>query len=263
MQRRWFAKQLQEQIEISKLLTVEKLHPIPSSRQFLAYFQAPLSVLYLAFALFILFIFVRHKMTGFVNCIILLSSLIVIVPMFLTAPLITVFFNFVDLHLPIPFPWCYFFIHLETSGRWIAHTTSLYLKLLLGINRVCSLYRPLQTRIWFTTKRSIAYCCFTCLACLSVGILFNSLYQKVAIKPHFDLLWGEIQNYQACSLDPSIISGDRAIMIYISHIGILCLDIIGLVSVIICNSLLVVKLKKNKCKKQRSKRVTITKCKRS
>ena len=266
-EKKWFAKKFEDDLETSKLLTVDRIHPIPWSRYFIGYVQPPLSFLYLGFSLFILYIFVKNNMTGFVNNIILLSNLISITPMVLAAPLIAVFFNFVGHDVPLPYPWCYMYVVLDTSVKSTAHTTSLYLKLLLVINRLCSVYRPFDTRIWFTKKRSIIYCLVTIMSCIVAGTLLNFTYEKVIIKPAFDDLWGKIRSYNACSMNPSLIHGDQKVIA--TTVILLLLNIIGLVCTLVCDIFFIIKLRQinlrrknltegqTKCEKQTDSRINL------
>ena len=263
--KKWFETKFADEQEISKLLTVDRIHPILWSRYFLGYVQPPLSLLYLGFSLFILYIFVKNKMTGFVNNIIIVSNLIVITPMVLIAPIITVFFNFVDHKVPLPYPWCFMYVVLDTSVKSTAHTTSLYLKLLLVINRLCSVYRPFDTRIWFRKKRSIIYCLVTIISCVVVGILLNFTYEKVTVRRHFDDLWGEVHHYEACSLDSSLIYGNETNVV--SHVILILLNIIGLIGTFVCNIFFIAKIRqlksrrknltegRTKCEKQTDSRI--------
>ena len=265
--KKWFAKKFADELEMSKLLTVDRMHPIPWSRFFIGHVQPPLSLLYLGFSLFILYIFVKNNMTGFVNNVIILSNLIVITPMVLTAPLIAVFFNSVGHDIPLPYPWCSMYVILDTSVKSTAHTTSLYLKLLLVINRLCSVYRPFDTRIWFTKKRSIVYCLVTIMSCIVAGILLNFTYEKIIIKPAFDDLWGKIRNYNACSMDPSLIHGDQSVIS--TTVVILLLNIVGLGSLLVCDIFFIIKLRqinsrrknlaegRTKCEKQTDSRINM------
>ena len=241
--KKWNEKKLEDEIEISKLLTSNTLHPIAFSRNFAATVQPILSVLYLIFALFMLYVFIKNTMTGFVNCLIMLCSFISIVPAVLIAPIIVVFFNFVDENVPIPYPWCYLYVTIGTSMSPIAQTTSLYLKVLLGINRVCSVYRPFDTKIWFTKSRSTMYCLLTCGVCIAVGSVLHFSYNKVVVKRHFDVIWGSARHYNACSMAPMDATEHQMTFLYVSQAVHLGLHMIGLMCMVVCNILLVVKLR--------------------
>ena len=93
--------------------------------------------------------------------------------MVITAPINAVFFNFVDENVPIPYPWCYLYVTFGTSISPIAEITALYLKVLFEINRVCSVYRPFDTKIWFTKRRSIMHCLLTCGVCVTIGSVLH------------------------------------------------------------------------------------------
>ena len=69
-----------------------------------AYVQLPLSVLCLVFALFLLYVFLKENIAGFVQCILILSNIIVIIQMVVTAPFLLVFFGIGDHSVPIPYP---------------------------------------------------------------------------------------------------------------------------------------------------------------
>ena len=241
--KKWNEKKLEDEIEISKLLTPSVMHPIAFSRSFAATIQPILSVLYLGFSLFVSYIFIKNKMTGFVNCIIMLCSFISITPVVLTSPITTVFFHFVDENVPIPYPWCYIYFTIDSSISPIAQTTSLYLKVLLGINRVCSVYRPFDTKIWFTKRRSTIYCVLTCGVCIAVGSVLQFTSAKLVVKRHFDIIWGEAKHYDACSTAPMDNIEHQMTFLYVSQTVHLCLHLIGLVCMVVCNILLVVKLR--------------------
>ena len=249
-QKKWFEAKHKEDVEISKLLTVDYFHPTSWSRSFVAYVQPPLTALYVAFSICVLYVLIKNNMICFVNFVIILSNVIVLVPMVLAAPLIVVFFIFVDNTVPIPHPWCYIFMHLETSIKSIANTTALSLKILLGVNRVCSVYRPFETKIWFTKRKCIIYCLITCIVCITVSSLLNFTYERVTVKPNFDNIWGKIRNYDACSLDPSITTENKTTAIYVSNVILVLLNIFGLVAMVACNVLLVIKLRRIKARRK-------------
>ena len=127
----------------------------------------------------------------------------------------------------------------------IAHTTSLYLRRLLVIIRLYSVYRLFDTRIWFTKKWSIIHCIPTLVSCVTVGFILNFTYAKVLIRPHFDDLWGALQNYNACSLNPSVVL-DKGICIQavVTHVVLLILNILGLVGTSVCFIFFIVKLRR-------------------
>ena len=238
-------QQFQGRQEASKLLTVSTIYPT-SSLYFVAYVQPPLNFMYLIFAIFIVFIFIRNNMICFVTVVLVLSNLISIIPMVLTSPFNIVFFILMDKDIPMPFPWCYIFFHLDSSIKAMASSTSLCLKIILGINRVCSVYWPFQTKIWFNKRRCIIYCVATCSVCITVSVLLNFSYQQLIVKPHFDDLWGSMTTYDACSMAPSLSQGDQGlpIHVYVSNLFLVSFYIFGMLCLVVCNIMLILKFRK-------------------
>ena len=210
-----------------------------------AYVQLPLSVLYLVFALFLLYVFLKENIVGFVQCILILSNIIVIIQMVVTAPFLLVFFGIGDHSVPIPYPWCTTLIFLEAHIKSITRITSLYLKLLLAINRVCSLYYPFKMRIWFTKKKCAIYCFAVIAACVTAGVLTNFTYERFTYKPYFGELWGRFQTYTACSLAPSEYKNYMDSN-FILHGGELFLTIAGIICIGVCNALVFKRIMKTK-----------------
>ena len=150
-----------------------------------AYVQLPLGVLYLVSALFLLYVFLKENTAGFVQCILILSNIIVILQMVIAAPLMLVFFGIADHTVPIPYPWCSMLIFIEAHFKSTTRITSLYLKLLLALNRVCSVCYPFKMRIWFTRRRCATYCFVVITICVAAGILTNFTYERFILKPYF------------------------------------------------------------------------------
>ena len=211
-----------------------------------AYVQMPLSVLYLFFALFLLHVFLKENIAGFVQCILILSNIILIIQMVVTAPFLLVFFGIGDHSVPIPYPWCTMLIFLEAHIKSITRITSLYLKLLLAINRVCSVYYPFQSRIWFTKRRCAIYCVVVVAVCVAVGILTNFTYERFTYKqPYFGKIWGRFQTYTACCITPSEYKSNINSNLILHGVD-LFLTIAGVICIGFCNALVFQRLMKTK-----------------
>ena len=241
---KWWAEQTHKQrLEVANLMTVGNYFH-SSSKYFLAYVQPSLAILYLGFASFILFVFIRSKTICFVNAIIVLSNIIVMTPVILTSPLMILFFLFIDDEVPLPYPWCFLYLHLSVSITQITQITGLGLKILLGINRVCGVWCPFKMKFWFTKKRSIMYAVATIAVCVIGTSLLSFTHAKVAVKPAFDDLWGEVRNYLACSTEHFDNKDDRTEAMFVSNVIFLILNILGLVALVVCNVLLVTKIRR-------------------
>ena len=213
-----------------------------------AFAQPPLSAFYLVLLLLLLYVLVKEKLIGFVQVILFLSNGVVVIQMTIASPLLLVIFGFFDHDVPIPYPWCAMLIIIEAHVKNIVRLTALYLKLLLAINRVCSVYYPFKYRIWFTKKKSAIYCAFVVAVCATVGVSMNFSFERFTLKPYFDDIWGQFQTYDACSMAPSEIGNNLKTMVFISHFIDLLLNLIGMIGIAVCNVLIIKRLVKTKLK---------------
>ena len=250
MQKKWNEERLQYNEDSLYLLRARIMKHSDFTTYIQAYIQLPLSVIYMGFVLFLLYAFVREKIAGFVQCIIILSNIIVLAQMIVAAPLLFVFLGIVDDNVPIPHPWCAMLIVVEGHLKTIVRTTSLYLTLLLAINRVCTVYFPFKARIWFTLKRSITYCFIVIAVCIFVGILMTSTFQRFTLKPYFGEIWNRFQTYNVCSVAPSLLKSDLTDPNVIAHLAELLLSIIGILGIGVCNILVIKRLIRTKSQRR-------------
>ena len=169
----------------------------------------------------------------------------------MSPPIIIVFFHFADISEPMPYPWCYMYMMLDITVPQTTRTVVLYLKILLSINRVCSVYYPFQTMRWFTRKKIVLYCILVIALCVSTSgyVYFNTL---PAVEPYFGAVWpnGDVSTYYVCSLRPFEFQGsDRVHTVILPFINS-GVNVIGFILLIVFNVLFIVKLKKKQKKRR-------------
>ena len=246
MRKRWYTRKLQDEFEMTHYFRVNGscLFVSPSKFTFIAWIQPPLSLIYLLFLIFVIYIFAKEKMFGFLQGIIVFANALTVIPMSITAPIIIVFFNFANLSEPMPYPWCYMYLVLDVTLPKTTRMVVLYLKILLSINRVCSVYYPFQTRRWFTKKRIILYCVvvFSLSLASSSYVYFNPY---VIVEAYFGAVWpdGDISTYHVCSTKTYKFTGTNSENFILRAIE-LAINIIGFILLLVFNVIFVIKLKK-------------------
>ena len=250
----WQKKQLDDMLQYNEdkmyLLDVDWMTHSDFALYMQAFVQPPLSFLYLFILVFLSFVLVKEKMMGFVQVILLLSNGVVIIQLVVAAPLLFVFFGLFDRAVPIPYPWCAMIIVIESNVKNIVRLTAIYLKVLLAVNRVCSVYYPFKYKIWFTKKRCAIYCLFTLAVSSTIGVSINFTFQRFTKKSYFDEIWGTFQTYDTCSIAPSEFEGSVDAMVFISHFVELTLSVFGLLGIGVCNFLLIKRLIKTKLERK-------------
>ena len=249
MQEQWLEQMLEYNQNTMLLLSGKMLKHSHFTTFLQVYVQLPLSITYMGFVLFLLYVFIKEKIAGFVQIILLLTNIIVIAQMVVVAPLLLVFLGIVDENLPIPHPWCSMLIVLEAHVKTIVRTTSLYLTLLLAINRFCTIYFPFKAKMWFTRRRCIIHCLIVVAVCVVVGVLMTSTFRRFTLQPYFDEIWNRFQTYDACSVAPSVSTGTWTDQNMLSHFGELLLCLIGILGIGTCNILVITHLVKTKSKR--------------
>ena len=229
-----------QEIEDS-LFQISLVYPQAPVRVFIGLIQPILGICCLFFSMFILFIFLREKMTGFVHCLLIASNIFSNLSSVLSAPINVVIFNVLSIYAPAPFPWCLLHYGNDFLLRPTFHVTSLYLKLLLAINRLCSVFTPFKTRIWFTKKRNIMYGFTTCFLSLAIGGSLNFAYDRIKILRHVHIDDNTVQEYDACSILPASYGGQNLTPQVILPLLFTLFTIFGILGLVICNILLVVK----------------------
>ena len=243
MTKNWNEARLEGQLKTDSLFRVGTFYPWVGMRVFVGCVQPFLGIFYLIFSMIILYIFVKEKMTGFVHCLLILSNVLTNLPNVVLAPINFVFFNFSNIDAPTPYPWCAVFAAVEDHIRPMLHATSIHLKILLAVNRLCSVYYPFQTLIWFTKKRSFVYSVLTCVISLSVGALLNFTYQRLSVVPFVDDIWGNrnVQGYDCCFYsklyNEHVLDLDLLLPLIFSLVVIL-----GVLILVVCDILLIVKI---------------------
>ena len=253
MRKKWFQNKVIDMTNMAYYFKVNGSCPIsPTNFIFIGYVQPPISLIYLLFLIFTIYIFAKEKMFGFLQVIIVLSNILIVIPLFLVAPIIVVFFHFADISEPMPYPWCSMYMMLDITVPKTTRTVVLYLKILLSINRVCSVYYPFQTMRWFTKRKIALYCILVLALCFSTSgyVYFNTL---PAVEPYFGTVWpnGDIATYYACSLRPFEFHGsDRVHTVILPFIDS-AVNVMGFILLIVFNVIFIIKLKK----KQKERRI--------
>ena len=244
LENNWNEARIQGEAITSSLFQISVIYPQALVRIFIGLLQPIVGICCLCFSFFILYIFIREKMTGFVHCLLIASNVFGNLSNVLSAPINIFMFNISNINVPAPFPWCFLYYGNEFLLRPTLHVTSLYLKLLLAINRVCCVFLPFHTTFWFTKKRNIVYGLSTCFGALAIGASLNFTYKRITIMPHFDDIWGiqKVQEYEACSILPSFYDGNNLAPQVLLPLLFSVVTISGILALIICNAFLVVKI---------------------
>ena len=245
--RKWYDKKYEGEARISELYSISQLFSDTVQWNYTAYAQPPLTIIYLFIVIFIFYIFVKEKMLGFVNVLLILSNIFEVIPPLLELPINVVFFHFSNIEVPMPYPWCHVYLTINDSLGHVVHAVTVNLKILLAVNRICSIYYPFQYTAWFTTRRCTIY---TAIA-ISVGVVTSSLlnftYDKIERKIHIDDVWGTglVDDYEACSLRPFFLQrqyGNSALII--TKTIQLFINIISIIILLVCDIFLMIKLRK-------------------
>ena len=244
LQKNWDDALLEGKLKTDAMIRVSNIHAWDGLRFIHGFAQPILGFFYLAFSIFVLFIFIKENMTGFVHCLLILSNFFTNLPNVLSAPVNFIFFNFANIEAPMPYPWCYIYVIVEQSLRPIFHATAIHLKILLAINRLCSVYYPFQTSIWFTKKRSFLYSFLTCFVSLSIGASLTFTFKRVSVVSYVDDIWGNgnIEGYDCCS-EYSVQYSGNVLELYVLMPVIFSVSmILAVLVLIVCNFLLIVKI---------------------
>ena len=245
MTENWYQSKMRYEIERSYLWNVESFLSADVFF-FLAWIQPPISVLYLAFVLFIIYIFNKEKIFGFFHVVLVISNLLLIVPIVSKVPLILVFFYFGNLSEPMPFPWCYILHVQDNELMSITRTIALYLKVLLAINRVCCIAYPFQANLWFSKSRRRSYIIATLGISGALSCFLNFAHANMSVEEYYGEMWrdGEYSSYKACSMKPSIYRDDPASMVFLTPVLNIVLNAVGFAILFVLNVWFMVHLRR-------------------
>ena len=93
MRKKWFQNKVEDMTKMEYYFKINGSCPIsPTNFIFIGYIQPPISLIYLLFLIFAIYIFAKENMFGFLQVIIVFSNVLIVIPLFLVAPIIIVVF---------------------------------------------------------------------------------------------------------------------------------------------------------------------------
>ena len=247
--KKWYDKKMEGDYKIAVLFRISTLLSNGMQLIFYSYLQPPLTVCSIIIIAFLTYIFVKEKMLGFVNVLLVLSNFLQAIPALTLVPVHVVFYYFADSTVPMPYPWCYIFLLADESMNHLAHAIALNLKILLALNRICSVYYPFQYSFWFTTKRCSIYLFVVVAVGATTGTLLNFTFEKIKMLEHVDDVWGtgRVQWYNACSIESNFLDkGMDNNTAFITKIIQVLVNIVCIIILFACDIFLIVKIRKRR-----------------
>ena len=229
---------------VDTLLQISVFHPQKAEQILIGCIQPILGICYLAFFVFVTFIFIRESMTNVVHISLCVSNFFSNLSNVLSVPINPMMFYISNIEAPAPYPWCFFYFINEFSLRPIFNLTSICLTILISINRLCSVYYPFKATIWFRKSRIRLYIITTSCISTSTGIVLHLTYRNLAFMSHFDDVWGknEVHEYVACSLLPSLNQTDITAMPVMMRLISTSMTSCGILLLVVFNIFLIVKI---------------------
>ena len=245
LEEQWDRARIQGDFKIDALFRVSAFYPNKEQRLFLGIVGPTFAICYLIVSVFVIRIFIKEKMTKFVHILLILSNIIMNLPNILSVPVNIVIFNFSNIDVPVPTPWCSMFFIMTFAISPILNTTAIYLKVLLAINRFCSVYYPLQSKLWFTKKRNCRYILGMCFSIISIGILMHFTFEQFAVLPYVGDIWGRgiVEEFDACSIIPYEYTGNDVSLPVLLPTLFGLINVVGVGLLIALNIFLIIKIR--------------------
>ena len=245
----WHDKKLEGDYSIGMLFRISTALSNNVQRIFTSYVQPPITLLTIFIIVFLTYSFVKEKMIGIVNVLLILSNVFEVIPSLIIAPIQIVFYFFADITVPMPYPWCYIYLTADESVNHLVHTVTLNLKILLAVNRLCSVYFPFKYSFWFTPKRCAIYIMAAISLGATAGGLLNFTFEKIKKQEHVDDVWGtgRVEWYTACSLESNFVQeGSGNDILFVTKIIQLSISMICVLALFVIDVFLIIKIRKQR-----------------